>query len=66
MIVTLGREGRGEGVVISNKMVEGTRLQLSTSSLPRPSVPAVLLGKEGTLEDTTVVEKTELFLIGCR
>ena len=32
----------------------------------RPAVPDILLGKGGSIEATSVVEKTELFLIGCR
>ena len=32
----------------------------------RPVVPEVLLGKGGSLDATSVVDKTQLLLIGCR
>lgn len=32
----------------------------------RPAIPEVLLGKEGSVDTTAVVNKTELFLIGCK
>ena len=32
----------------------------------RPAIPEVLLGRGGSVEVLTVVEKTELFQIGCK